>query len=61
MEVVSPRAPYDVYKGKCRPHCPARVWTETEAVFGDAFQWLTNLTVSRQRTPLQGQHMVEVR
>lgn len=30
-------------------------------VFGDTGQWMINLTVSRQRTPLRGQHTVVVR
>ena len=47
MEVASPRAPYQVSKGEVSPPLPGvMVYTETEAVFGDTFQWMTNLIVS---------------
>ena len=62
MEVVSPRTPYHVYQGEVSPPLTGvTVRTETEAVFGDTFQRMTNLTVSRQRIRLQGQHTVVVR
>ena len=59
MEVVSPRAPE---QGEVSPLLPSvrRVWTQTEVVFGDSSQWMTILTVSRQRTLLRGQHTVVV-
>ena len=59
MEVVSPRA---LEQGEVSPLLPSvrRVWTQTEVVFGDSSQWMTILTVSRQRTLLQGQHTVVV-
>lgn len=57
MEVVSPRAPE---QGEVSLLLGVRVWTQTEAVFGDTSQWMIILIVSRQMNLLQGQHKVVV-